>query len=260
MKKIFKLIFLFALLIFFIGCEEAIQKPEKPSVAYQPIEDGAKLRLTWTRVANADGYYIYVDGEKDTTLPSYTTSYDVSGPAKSVGVSAYRKNEESERWELDLTPVISEVSVYGASDPDPNHPSGLALTDNGAIPLAIGNQANWPVLDYIFDDRPPFPSMSIVNPGPPHYSPPFNNRGNVISGALTRSFEEENMALPPNNYETRREIAVYGVYYLWLDRDNDKQTTNDNFGKILIKAIDGKRVDIKVAYQKVKGLRWVKTK
>jgi hypothetical protein len=259
MKKIFKLIFLFALLIFFIGCEEAIQKPEKPSVAYQPIEDGAKLRLTWTRVANADGYYIYVDGKKDTTLPSYTTSYDVSGPAKSVGVSAYRKNEESERWELDLTPVINEVSVYGASDPDPNHPSGLALTDNGAIPLAIGNQANWPDLDYIFDDRGEFAPMSIVNPGD-YTSPHYNDKGNAISPMASGNFDSENLAPPPGNYSTQRKnIEINGVYYLWLDRNNNGYSTDDNFGKILIKAIDGKRVDIKVAYQKVKGLRWVKT-
>jgi len=258
MKKIFKLIFLFALLIFFIGCEEAIQKPEKPSVAYQPIEDGAKLRLTWTRVANADGYYIYVDGKKDTTLPSYTTSYDVSGPAKSVGVSAYRKNEESERWELDLTPVIREVSVYGASDPDPNHPSGLALTDNGAIPLAISDRANWPDLDYIFDDRGEFAPMSIVNAGYNGYQPKFNDKGNAISQPFSGKFEEANI-VPSGDYYNYIQIAVNGVYYLWLDRNNNGYSTDDNFGKISITAIDGKRVDIKVAYQKVKGLRWVKT-
>lgn len=255
MKKYIKLIFLISLFIFFIGCEQEVERPEKPNVSYQPINDGAKLRLTWTQVANADGYYIYVDGVRDTSLPSTTTSYDVSGPAKLIEVSAYKKNEESEKWSLDLTPVVSEVSVYGASDPDPNHPSGLQLTDNGAIPLAIGNQTNWPNLDYIFEDRGR--PMSIINPG--DYTPPFNNKGNAISTLASGNFDDENMAPAPGTYLTQREIAVNGVYYLWLDRDNDNQTTNDNFGKILIKAISGTRVDIKVAYQKVKGLRWVKT-
>ena len=259
MKKIIKLIFLLGLLIFFIGCEEAIQKPEKPTVSYEPVDNGAKLRLTWNRIADVDGYYIYVDGTKDTTLPSYTTSYDVSGPAKIVEVSAYKKNEESERWKLDLTPVISEVSVWGASDPDPNHPSGLQLSDNGAIPLAIGNEANWPNLDYIFDDRGEFAPMSIVNPGD-YESPKYNNKGNAISIMATGNFDEENMAPAPGVYSTQRKnIEINGVYYLWLDRDNDNKTTNDNFGKVLIIAITDKQVRIKVAYQKVKGLRWVKT-
>lgn len=258
MKKYIKFISLIFLFILFISCEQEVEKPEKPAVTYQPIEEGAKLRLTWTQVANADGYYIYVDGVRDTSLPSNVTSYDVSGPAKLVEVSAYKKNEESEKWKLDLTPVVSEVSVYGASDPDPNHPSGLQLTDNGAVPLAIGNQANWPNLDYIFDDRGEFAPMSIVNPGD-YTSPHYNDKGNAISIPVSGTFDNENMAPEPGNYYTQMEIASGGVYYLWLDRDNDNRTTNDNFGKILIKAITGKRVDIKVAYQKVKGLRWVKT-
>ncbi|MEO0130135.1 MAG: hypothetical protein ABIK76_00360 [candidate division WOR-3 bacterium] len=255
MKKYIKLIFLISLFIIFIGCEQVVERPEKPTVSYQPIDNGAKLRLTWTQVANADGYYIYVDGIRDTSLPSTVTSYDISGPAKLIEVSAYKKNEESQRWSLDLTPEVSEVSVYGASDPDPNHPSGLQLTDNGAIPLAISNQANWPNLDYIFEDRNR--PVSIMNPG--DYTPPFNTKGNAISSLASGNFDNENMAPAPGNYLTQREIAVNGVYYLWLDRDNNNQTTNDNFGKILIKAISGTRIDIKVAYQKVPGLRWVKT-
>ncbi|MCS7249345.1 MAG: hypothetical protein NZ608_00230 [candidate division WOR-3 bacterium] len=258
MKKYIKLIFLVLLFILFIGCEEVLT-PEKPEVSYQPIDNGAKLRLTWTQVANADGYYIYVDGKKDTTLPSTVTTYDVSGPAKLIEVSAYRKKEESEKWSLDLTPVVSEVTVYGASDPDPNHPSGLQLTDNGAIPLAIGNQANWPNLDYIFDDRGEFAPMSIVNPGD-YISPNYNDKGNAISSVASGNFDNENMAPPPNNYSTQRKnIEINGVYYLWLDRDNNGYSLDDNFGKILIKSISGARVDIKVAYQKIKGLRWVKT-
>lgn len=258
MKKYIKFIFLTLLFILFTGCEEVLP-PEKPQVSYQPIDDGAKLRLTWTQVANADGYYIYVDGVKDTSLPSTATVYDVSGPAKLIEVSAYKKQEESEKWRLDLTPVVSEVSVYGASDPDPNHPSGLQLTDNGAIPLAIGNQANWPNLDYIFDDRGEFAPMSIVNPGD-YTSPRYNEKGNAISQLASGDFDEENIAPAPGVYSTQRKnIEINGVYYLWLDRDNDNQTANDNFGKILIKAITGAKVDIKVAYQKIKGLRWVKT-
>ncbi len=259
MKRYIKLIFLVFLFIIFINCQQVVERPEKPTVTYQPIENGAKLRLTWTQVANADGYYIYVDGVRDTSLPSTVTSYDVIGPAKLIEVSAYKKNEESEKWSLDLTPVVNEVTVWGASDPDPNHPSGLQLTDNGAIPLAIGNQANWPNLDYIFDDRGEFAPMSIVNPGD-YTSPRYNDKGNAISSLASGNFDDENFAPAPGNYLTqRKDIAINGVYYLWLDRDNDNQTTNDNFGKILIKAISGKRVDIKVAYQKVKGLRWLKT-
>lgn len=255
MKKYIKLLFLISLFVTFIGCEQMVERPEKPAVVYQPIENGAKLRLTWTPVTNADGYYIYVDGIKVTSLSSTITSYDVSGPAKLIEVSAYKKNEESEKWRLDLTPVVSEVSVYGASDPSPDHPSGLQLTDNGAVPLAIGNQANWPNLDYVFEDRG-IP-MSIINPG--DYTPPFNTKGNAISVPASGTFDNENMAPALGNYYTQMRLAIGGVYYLWLDRNNNGYSTDDNFGKILIKAISGTRVDIKVAYQKVKGLRWVKT-
>ncbi|MEO0087149.1 MAG: hypothetical protein ABIK90_03610 [candidate division WOR-3 bacterium] len=259
MKKYIKLLFLISLFIIFLACEQVVERPEKPTVSYQPIDNGAKLRLTWTQVANADGYYIYVDGIRDTSLPSTVTSYDVSGPAKLIEVSAYKKNEESEKWSLDLTPVVSEVSVYGASDPSPDHPSGLQLTDNGAIPLAIGNQANWPNLDYIFDDRGEFAPMSIVNPGD-YTSPHYNDKGNAISQIASGNFDAENMAPEPGVYSTQRKnIEINGVYYLWLDRNNNGYSVDDNFGKILIKAISGTRVDIKVAYQKVPGLRWVKT-
>lgn len=260
MRGYIKLIFLVALLALFISCPQLVEPPERPSVSYQPIDNGAKLRLTWTKVADADGYYIYVDGIKDTTLKSDITSYDVSGPAKSIEVSAYKKREESEKWRLDLTPVVNELSVWGASDPDPDHPSGLELTDNGAIALAIGRRENWPRLDYIFDDRGDFAPMSIVNPGD-YTSPRYNNKGNAISEPTRVDFDASHMAPAPRNYLTQRKnIAINDVYYLFLDRNNNGYSTDDNFGKILIKAISGTRVDIKVAYQKVKGIRWVKTR
>lgn len=250
------LAFLALSLLVLISCE-SIEAPGKPNVTYEPIENGAKLRLTWTAVTDADGYNIYVDGEKDTSITG--TSIDVAGPAKKIEVSAYKGKEEGEKWTLDLTPTYTPaLTLYGASDPSPDHPSGLALKDAGAVALAIGVEANKPEIDYVFDDRGNFAPMSIVNPG--DYTPQINSKGNAVSDATTGSFDDADIAPAPGSYETQRSpISQNAVYYLWLDRNNNNYSTDDNFAKIQIISISGTVVNIKVAYQKVKGLRWVVT-
>lgn len=243
-------------LLVLVGCEDIVA-PGKPSVDHDPIEDGAKLRLTWTAVTDAEGYYVYVDGVKEATITE--TSYDVEGPALEVSVSAYNGDEEGEEWVLDLTPEYTPtLTVYGASDPSPDNPSGLVLRDAGAVALAIGVEENKPEIDYVFDDRGNFAPMSIVNPG--DYTPEINSKGNAISAAATGSFDDEDMAPPPGNYSTQRSpIEQNAVYYLWLDRDDDNATDSDNFAKVQIISISGTQVNIKVAYQKEKGLRWIVT-
>ncbi len=243
-------------LLVLVGCEDIVA-PGKPSVTYEPIEDGAKLKLTWTEVTDAEGYYIYVDGIKDTSITG--TSYEVTGPAQEVSVSAYNGDEEGEEWVLDLTPEYTPtLTVYGASDPGTDHPSGLVLRDAGAVALAIGVEENKPDIDYVFDDRGNFAPMSIVNPG--DYTPQINSKGNAISAAAGNSFDDADMAPALGNYSTQRSpIEQNAVYYLWLDRDNDNETDSDNFAKVQIISISGTTVNIKVAYQKEKGLRWIVT-
>jgi hypothetical protein len=246
-------------LLVFVSCQSTTT-PGKPSVTYAPTDNGAMLRLTWPAVTDAEGYYIYLDGTKDTTITgSGTITYDVAGPAKEIEVSAYNGSEESDAWTLDLTPVSTPtLTVYGASDPASDHPSGLALKDAGAVVLAIGEAANKPDIDYVFDDRGSFTPMSMVNPG--DYDPQINSKGNAISLVTTGQFDDEDFALAPGNYDTKRiPVAQGGVYYLWLDRNNDNYSTDDHFAKIQIISIAGTVVSIKVAYQKEPGLRWVVT-
>ena len=255
--------YILALLVFvalvFVSCESTVA-PGTPSVTYAPTDNGGMLRLTWPAVTDAEGYNIYLDEVKDTSITGTgTLTVDVAGPAKKVEVSAYNGSEESGFWTLDLTPISTPtLTAYGASDPDPLHPSGLALKDAGAVALAIGEAANKPDIDYVFDDRGSFTPMSMVNPG--DYDPQINSKGNAISLVTSGQFDDEDFALAPGNYDTKRiPVTQNGVYYLWLDRNNNNYSTDDNFAKIQIISISGTVVTAKVAYQKVPGLRWVVT-
>ncbi len=237
-----------------VSCQPIVTL-EKPNVAATPTDDGGKLSLSWNAITDADGYYIYLDGVKYDSTTS--TNYVVSTPAQIVEVSAYAGDEESDKWKGDYTPVVNSVTVYGLSDPSPEHPSGLQLKDAGAIALSL-EEANKPNIDYVFDDKAYAPAMYLINAG--DYEGWPNTKGNASADAQTTDFDAVDIAPAPGVYNTQTEIATNGVYYLWLDRDNNQKTEGDNFGKLQVLSISDHKVEIKVAYQKFAGLRWVKTK
>lgn len=259
MKKIIAISGIIFLLLF-IGCEKQIT-PAKPNVTATPINDGGALRLTWTQVADADGYKIYRDGSLDTTLSKTTTSYDATKVCKRLKVTAYAGDNESDPWEFDLTPVVTTLTVYGMSDPDPNHQSGFGfMSDGSAVKYSVTNQpAN---IDFYFDDVN-FSTMYIRGASDPGGPVQNANKENAISTQYGTNFDSLSVALGTGNYQMRRQISVGAVYALWIDMPTfDAMDANDHFAKIKIINVSGANnniVDIKVAYQKVAGLRWLLT-
>ena len=254
--RYYTLALLAVVLLVLVGCE-SIEAPGKPSVTYEPIEDGAKLRLTWTAVTDADGYYIYVDGTKDTSITG--TSFDVTGPAKEIEVSAYNNSEESEKWSLDLTPkMTSSIVVYGISDPDPTHSSGIKFANDGsAVPISVAQSPS--EVDFYLDDVNFGVGMWFASPKDP--PTPINDRGNVVEENASADFDAVDIAAAPGNYISRVSLAINDVRSIWLDRNDNGYDDVDYFGKIKIENIEiaTKKVTITTALQTIRGLRWVVT-
>ena len=253
MKRVLSLVGLVAVAALIAGCGEA--PTGAPSVDYVAIEEGAQLRLTWTEVVDAEGYKIYVD---DVEVADITgTSYDVEGPAKEVEVSAYGAGEETAPWSLDTSPEITaSLTVYGRADTASDHPSGFGfVTDGTAVAYALSDSSTWPNLDFYLDDAD-YTVMTLCSPDERDY----NDEENASSEAATTDFDEVDVADPPGTYLTSREMAVNAVYSIWVDPNaNGWDAENDNFGKIKVLSISGHEVTLKLAYQKVEGLRWVVT-
>jgi len=247
------------ILLVLVGCE-SIEAPGKPSVTYAPTDNGAKLRLSWPAVTDADGYYVYLDGTKDTTITgSGTITYDVATPAKKIEVSAYKGSKEGEKWELDLTPVLTtSLVVYGISDPDPNHSSGISFTATGtAIGVSVAQSAS--DVDYYLDDVNFGAGMWFASPK--DRPTPINTRGNVVEENATTDFDALDIAVAPGNYISRVALGINDVRSIWLDRNDNGYDATDYFGKIKIENIETAtaKVTLKIALQTVPGLRWVVT-
>jgi len=211
-----KLIPLFAALSLFImiGCEGGLVPPS-PNVTAQALvdeeNDGEVLRLTWTAVTEADGYKIYVDGEEVADITE--TSYDINTPCKIIEVTAYNSAGESDPATIDLTPVKSEGEVYNRSVPELENPSGFGFnTDGEVVTYAIGNEENYPYIDFYIDDVA-FTSPTLVSPWDDN-SVVENDKGNAVA----EGSETENVAPATGvgKYESRMELAEGGVYWLWL--------------------------------------------
>ncbi|MEO0098168.1 MAG: hypothetical protein ABIK94_01075 [candidate division WOR-3 bacterium] len=224
---------------------------EKPSVQYSVLQNGDGLRFSWTAVDGAKGYYVYVDGTKNSTTQ---LTYDVTTPAKEIKITAYADGTESDPYILNTTAVVtSTITVYGRGDPDPNHPSGFGFASDGtAVTYALGNSSNWPNIDFYLDDvgQP----MTICSPDVRGY----NNEENSTREETTTDFDALKIA-GTTEYYTQKELTSGALYSLWIDPNANGWDTNDNFAKMKVVSMSGHEVVLKVAYQKIGGLRWVVT-
>lgn len=259
MKKLFGFALSIAALLVLVGCEGEVVL-EAPDVTYQVQDNGATLALSWIEVADADGYYIYADGVVIDTVE--TTTYDATTPAQVYGVAAYAGEDTSSITEIDCTPVeTSNITVYGNSDPAPDHPSAIGFTTNGnCVTLALSDSTNWSDVDFYFDDAN-FSTITLVSPG--DHTPPYNSEENASVNSGT-DYDGLDICDAPGNYSTQTTLATNAVFSLWIDPDADGwDAENDHFGKMRIESISGSTapytVVITVAYQPIEGLRWVVT-
>jgi hypothetical protein len=231
------------------GCDQ-IASLDKPTVVYAAIDNGAALRLTWTAVLDASGYEIKAG---DSTWTTTSTSFDVDVPAATVEVRATNGDTKSDPYTIDCGLVeTATLAVYGISDVNPDHPSGIGFNADGnaiAYSLVSGNYA---ALDFYMEDVQ-LP-MSIVNSG----DKGWNAKGNAALEATTTNYDDLMIAGAPNTgYSTQQEIASGGLYSLWLDPTNNGWDVGDHFAKAKVISVTGVMVTWKIGYQPVAGLRWL---
>uniref|UniRef100_A0A7C3UQU7 Fibronectin type-III domain-containing protein n=1 Tax=candidate division WOR-3 bacterium TaxID=2052148 RepID=A0A7C3UQU7_UNCW3 len=250
MKRVIPYLVIF-LAIVLIGGSCPPPSLEKPNVQYTVLQNGNGIRFTWTKVEDADGYYIYVDGTKFTTTQ---LTYDETIPAKEIKITAYAGSTESDPYILNTAAVVTAtVTVYGRGDPDPNHHSAFGFSDDGTVvTYPLFNSSDWPKIDFYLDDvgQP----MSICSPDVRSY----NNEENSAREEVTTDFDALKIA-GTTEYYTQKEITSNGLYSLWIDPNRNSWDTQDNFAKMKVVSISGHEVTLKLAYQKIKGLRWLVT-
>jgi hypothetical protein len=259
MKKLFGLTLALAAILVMIGCDGEVTL-DTPDVDYTVTDQGATLSLSWVEIADADGYYIYADAVViDTLEDPATTTYDATVPAAEYAVSAYAGEDESGLATIDCEPVVTnDLDIYGLSDPDTLHPSGLSFTSSGSATAISVQSANYSALDYIFDDLN-FTPMTLASPNA--YSPVYNDEKNMsVEAAGITDFDELDIADAPGSYSTQTALSGNAVYSFFMDQDDDNwDTDSDYFGKIYIASITGTHAVITVAYQPITGLRWCVT-
>lgn len=261
MKKILGLTLCVAALLIFISCGDEVAL-EAPDLSYTVEDNGATLTITWFEIADADGYYIYADGAVVDTVA--VTNYSATTPAAVYGVSAYAGEDESDVSNIDCTPEeTTNLTVYGNSDPDPAHPSGIGFNTSGTcVTLAISDSTTWLDIDYFFNDNnPTYGPIDIVSPG--DHVPPYNSEDNASSNSGT-DYDGLEIADALGDYSTQTALVDGAVFSLWIDPDADGwDDDNDHFGKMSVLSITGAAapytVTITVAYQPVAGLRWLVT-
>jgi hypothetical protein len=237
------------------GCD-MLASLDKPNVTASAVTNGTVLRLNWVAITDANEYEIVTD---DTTYVATapSTEWDLTVPTKSVKVYAKNGDTRSDPAEIDCeVEETSSVILYGITDPEPTHPSGLAFTTAGAAVAMSLDSANWAALDFVCDDRN-F-ACAFVNPG--DYTPPYNSKGNALNEAATTNYDDLDI-VATTNYITQLELAQGGLYSLWIDPTNNGWDDADHFAKMSVQTIEDvsghKKATVKIGYQKIPGLRWV---
>lgn len=235
------------------GCTSVVTL-EKPSVTYQAMNSGSTLRLTWNAVTDAKNYEIKTDNI-DTTVASTVYSFDVTTPTTSISVYAVSGSDKSDPFTLDCkAAVTSSITVYGTSDPDSTHPSGIGFgADGTALGVSVKTQASQ--VEFVMDDKTFTGSDYLMSPIA--YTPEINSWGNASQDAGA-DFDSVKIAPATGNYNTQTVLAVNGTYAAWLDHNNDGAVdATDHFAKLKIESINSTVVTVKLAYQKIGGLRWL---
>jgi hypothetical protein len=224
-------------------------------VSWSVADQGGTLVLTWNAVDGADGYKIYSDGKStpDTTILGTTIS--ITDPKKSVTVEAYNSDYAADSTiSLSATATVTTLNVHGISAGLTDDAFGFSTTTGIAVAMdaVVG-----PDIDFVMEDRAPDP-MSFWSPT--SYNPVYNNKDNAASVATgITDFNALKICAAPGNYFTKLQISENAVYSLWIDVTGDGYSTDDHFAKSQVVSISGTAVTLKLAYQKVGGLRWLVT-
>ena len=252
------LIFALAAALIFIGTGcDTIVTLDKPNVSTEAVSSGATLRLTWTAITDAKSYEITTD---DSTFTTTSTSFDVSTPTGTIEVRAVNGSDKSDPATIDCKVVeTSSLVLYGISDANANDPSGLSFTASGAASALSLADANKAAIDFVCDDQQASVTpVGLINAG--DYSWTQNTKLNTLMDAGTTDFDAFELAAS-TGYTTQLTTGTNGVYAIWLS-SSATWTTSDHFAKAKIISVEQPsgtyyKVTLRLAYQKIGGLRWL---
>jgi hypothetical protein len=243
------------LLILVVSCSPPVT-PGVPAVTKTVLGNGDTLELTWTAVTSASGYYVYLDGNKNTTT---ALTYLVIDPAKSIEVSAYNGSEESDKWTLStavtVTPTVTVYADSGSSSTD--NAFGFITTSGTCLALDITNSANDALIDFVVENA----GLSDIEFwSPDQYSPVYNSKDNSTAPSTASSFDNLTKAaeIGQQLYDTKfAGVSINGIYSVWIDPDPAVFGAGDHFGKVDVSAISGEQLTIEAGYQLIGALRWL---
>jgi hypothetical protein len=253
------LIVALAAAILFIGTScDTLVTLTKPTVTTEAINTGGTLRLTWTAVTNAQSYEITTD---DSTYTSTSTSFDVTTPSGTIEVRAVNGSDKSDPATIDCKVVeTSSLVLYGILDQSGSDPSGLAFTASGTATALSLDDANKATIDFVCDDeQATVLPVGLINAG--DYGWTQNTKLNAVLDAGVTDYDAYTVAAPRGSYTTQLNIQANGVYALLLTATGS-WSTSDHFAKAKIISLEQPsgtfyKVTLRVAYQKIGGLRWL---
>jgi hypothetical protein len=258
-KSALLVVFAAALLFIGTGCDTVVTL-EKPTVSAAALgtDNGGTLRLTWTAVTDAKNYEITTD-DSTYTVASTVYSFDVTTPSATVEVRAVNGSDKSDPATIDCKVVETpSIVLYGQSDPSSNDPSGLAFTTSGTASALSLDDANKASLDFVYDDVA-ITGGGLANAG--DYTWPQNTKVNTLMDAGGTDYDAF-VEAASTGYISQLAVSANGLYAFWLS-NSTAWSTSDHFCKAKVVSIEQPsgtyyKVTLKVAYQKVGGLRWLK--
>jgi len=227
-----------------------VEAPAKPVVTTALLKQGAELRLTWGKVADADHYEIKID---DSVYTTTDTSFDVTKSAATLEVRATKGSRKSDAAVIPVGIVeTANLTVYGMGDTASTHYPAFGFDSTGTAIAYSLTSGNYPKMDYYADGLTHMDSMFLVNAGKS-----WNAKGNSLKDAGTTVYDDAKLA-DTTGYAAENVLVVDKVYYLWLDRTNNGWTADDNYAKAKVLQLSGTQVMLQIGYQRVGGLRWLK--
>jgi hypothetical protein len=238
-----------ALALIGTGCNSSSSAtPDAPVVSKQATNDGGTLNLSWDAVEGATSYEITAGASVDTTD---STSFDVTTPAATIEVRSVNGNKKSDPFTVDCKIVESTVEFFG--DVDLTHPNGFGFGDDGSV---VGCTLSYPSnagMDFYADSSNTAGVMKLV------VAKLNQDRVGDAIKAASGSYDGITIADPLGTYSgSWLAITVDSTYYLRMSADTSATwSTENNFAKANVVSIEGDKVTLKTAYQKIGGLRWL---
>jgi hypothetical protein len=247
-----------------LSCEEiVILLTEPENLMIETYTDSVSIKLSWDPVVDASGYRVYFN---DGLLATVSDEEYVHLKPMETGdyyVTAYRGATETEPSNtVTDVPVVTEDTL-AEIEAKGNSGFGWDRTTGNGTSYSMGDSAHAPNIDFYFtnfvDDYRggPYsgdyyiasPDEVINDPGVTW--PIEDNWRQTGFTKLTPIFNNVD-TLPPTGYDNYQDVTIdytYGVY-----------TWDGYYGMVEVESIntDSGSVEVKTAFQTVKGLRLIK--